>query len=431
MIKHETESILESSTPLFFHCGLIRSDQTGIIETDIGQYVSEDNLHETIRKAVSDLEAELPRMAILKLEAGKIKVLRKEVDTFEESSSFRKIVDCNLSSEDKRLLQRIIDVQGGSFKRFGYFRFDLSLAKQNIFNCENCGEIWKSAREQPLRCPVCRQPQPPQPTHPPLENITPSRFQLEEDCFSLCSPCNMGGNITFPVERKSDNHFKQEMCLCKTGTVERIQGCEHNLEKSLWTLLRSYDSEYLNMVRSPSENDKIISLLNSVEDSIIHILDSDGCGSKVWTHSTRPIGNWPYTPWISFGIGDSIQRNGRFKSLHGDIAISCMIMLDAHSQYAVLAIAPNVKGLIKNYGQRWTMEFRPFKEEMRVRIASIANEGFQLDDEANYWTLPHSSGDKIREALVVYRYFSMDDLLELKVQEPLKVLMRAYAELLN
>lgn len=430
MKKDEVESKLESLCPLLYHCGLIRFNQNGKIETELGSYLPEGDLNDAIERAISDLEVELPNVVILKVNAGKIKVMRKDRTAKDESVLFHPILECNLNSEDESLLQRIITAQGGRFKQFGYFRFDLSLAKQNLFNCDNCGEIWKSARSHPLRCPVCRHPQPPQPPQPQSEKFRPSKFQLREEGILYSLNKNDGMNLNIAKNRNMEI-TTMEIRLPRIESFDRIRREGRSLEESLFELLKSYDSEYLNMIRSPSENDKIIDLLKSAEDSLYHILSGDNPELIWWTDSTRPIGNWPYTPWLSFGIADTMERIDRYQSLRGDITINCMIMLDAHSKYAILVIVPNVKELIKNYGQRWSLEYRPIKEEMRTKISWIIGEGFHLDDEANYWTIPYSTGDKMRSALVAYRYFNMQDLWENKLQESLKVMMRAYRELLD
>jgi len=430
MKKQVVESILESSSSLLYHCGLIRSDRNGIIETDIGSYASEGDIHGAIQTATFDLEAELPKITMLKLEGGEIKVLRKDNDPNAESCSFRPVVGFNPSLEDEEVLRKIIDAQGGRFKKYGFFRFDTVLAKQDMFNCDNCGEIWKSSRQQPKRCPVCREPQPPRPPHRTTQTVTHSDYHSPPEFSKLCSVNMVQDTILSHVD-KDDNRFPQlKTYPSKKIPPMRLKDEPEVLEKTLWRLMRSYDSEYLNTIRSTQENEEMIQLLKSVEDSILCIMNSeDYCCMRAWTDSTRPIGNWPYTPWISFGLSEGFYEKDGFHSIHGHVNINCMIMIDTHSQTVVLGIVPNVKELIQSYGQRWTLELRPFKEEMRNKISWITEEGFSFDDEPNFWTLPYSSGDKMRIGLVTYRYFSIPELFEEKVQDAIRVVMKAYLKL--
>ena len=200
---------------------------------------------------------------------------------------------------------------------------------------------------------------------------------------------------------------------------------------SLASLLDNYDSEYLNMARSPEENDAIINILDGGERSLENLLETTFPGHRFWTDATRPIGNWPATPWIAFGVMDGSDRKDMFHGSKEDVKITCDVLFDTDSGIAALVIVPMVKELTKKHGQRWSIEFRPLKEEMRGRIAWLSNEGFRLDDKANLGTAPNSPGDKMRSSIITYKLFNRDELNEEEVNAAVRSLTKAYLELVD
>ena len=413
--KQELHRLLLQTSPLLTRAGLISLDEDlSAFTTLLGRYSIEDDPVEAITDASLQLEAELPRYYALRLDGENIIILQRSVDDNGDESLIDISTDA-LEEEDIDVLMSMVSAQGGMFKRYGTFRFDLNLYRQGLLNCSHCGEIWKSSKQIPLRCPRCRN-ELPESSSRGYRNVTEPKFDflsyknIQDTNFDRLNNDDLMLNEIRPLYNKLD--YKMEV---------RDENAD-SLNTILTLIAEEYDAEHLNLVRLPELNSGIIELLKETETSIRKVLHEAGF-REVWTDSVRPIGNWPHTAWISFGLRQEKSEDDTMPSL------SCMLLLDISSPRWALCILPNVKELKKAHGQEWLYRFNPVREMMRSRINTVENGLVSTEGEPDIDVVPNSPGARMLSASIAHTVIEPERDGASRVKRKILVIMEAYSEL--
>lgn len=410
--------LLLQISPLLTRAGLISwDDKIHGISTVLGTYPIDDDPMEAINHASLDLEAELPRHYALRLDGDDVVIMQRFVD----ENGHELLIEMHsneLEDDDVDVLMSIISAQGGMFKRYGTFRFDLNLHRQRLLNCAHCGEIWKSSKQSPLRCPRCRNDLPVKSSRR-YENVKPVEF----DTPSLRRERDHGFNQIHTIE-KMRNHPKDTKVRILDCSIDYPEMSIHTLSSALTLIAEEYDAEHLNLVRMPELNKGIIDLLKDVEASIRNILLMAG-HLFIWTESVRPIGNWPHTAWISFGLMTEELEHRKSPML------SCMLLLDISSTRWALCILPNVKELKSIYGQGWLYGFNLIRKELRDRIFSVINDPIQIEGQPDIYSMPNSPGARMLSASIAHLIIEPEKDGPETIEKIIVQMFEAYQELLG
>ncbi len=403
------------TSPLLTRAGLISLDeQSNAFTTVIGDYPVTDDPIQAINDASLELEAELPLHYALRVDGDDVVILKRHVS--DDGAETLKPIEINgLENGDIDVLKSIISAQGGMFKRYGTFRFDLNLHRQGLSNCSHCGEIWKSAKDSPLRCPRCRNELPPSSTKG-YRNVYGPDFDFLQ--------FNKLKNINLSQVKNSDPLLKDDILMSCNRIYNKVEARDENarsLQNALALIGEEYDAEHLNLVRLPELNSGIIELLKESESSIMGLLHEAGF-KDIWTESVRPIGNWPHTAWISFGIRQR-KTADELKPL-----LSCMLLLDISSPRWALCLLPNVKELKKIHGQEWLYVFNPIREGMRSRL-SMERGLLSIDGLPEIDVVPNSPGARMVSASIAHSVIDPEKDGPARMKRKIVKIMEAHREL--
>ena len=404
------------TSPLLTRAGLISLDEgSKAYVTVIGEYPIIDDPVQAINDASLELEAELPLHYALRLEGDGVVILKRDVGD-DGAESLRPVRTDDLENEDIDVLKSIISAQGGMFKRYGTFRFDLNLHRQGLLNCSHCGEIWKSAKHNPLRCPRCRNELPHMSTKG-YRNV----YEPEFDFLQF----NKMKNSSLNEPKSIRPLLRNDMILSYNKIDQKPESRDENarsLQTALTLISEEYDAEHLNLVRLPELNSGIIELLKESESSILGILHEAGF-NDVWTESVRPIGNWPHTAWISYGLRRERSADGL------EPLLSCMLLLDISSHRWALCLLPNVKELKKRHGPEWLYAFNPVREEMRSRMSMEDNGLFTIEGSPDIDAVPNSPGARMVSASIAHTVIEPERDGPVRMRSKIVRMMEAYREL--
>lgn len=403
------------TSPLLTRAGLISLDeQSNAFTTVIGDYPVTDDPIQAINDASLELEAELPLHYALRVDGDDVVILKRHVS--DDGAETLKPIEINgLENGDIDVLKSIISAQGGMFKRYGTFRFDLNLHRQGLSNCSHCGEIWKSAKDSPLRCPRCRNELPPSSTKG-YRNVYGPDFDFLQ--------FNKLKNINLSEVKNSDPLLKDDILMSCNRIYNKAEARDENarsLQNALALIGEEYDAEHLNLVRLPELNSGIIELLKESESSIMGLLHEAGF-KDIWTESVRPIGNWPHTAWISFGIRQR-KTADELKPL-----LSCMLLLDISSPRWALCLLPNVKELKKIHGQEWLYVFNPIREGMRSSL-SMERGLLSIDGLPEIDVVPNSPGARMVSASIAHSVIDPEKDGPARMKRKIVKIMEAHREL--
>ena len=403
------------TSPLLTRAGLISLDeQSNAFTTVIGDYPVTDDPIQAINDASLELEAELPLHYALRVDGDDVVILKRHVS--DDGAETLKPIEINgLENGDIDVLKSIISAQGGMFKRYGTFRFDLNLHRQGLSNCSHCGEIWKSAKDSPLRCPRCRNELPPSSTKG-YRNVYGPDFDFLQ--------FNKLKNINLSQVKNSDPLLKDDILMSCNRIYNKAETRDENarsLQNALALIGEEYDAEHLNLVRLPELNSGIIELLKESESSIMGLLHEAGF-KDIWTESVRPIGNWPHTAWISFGIRQR-KTADELKPL-----LSCMLLLDISSPRWALCLLPNVKELKKIHGQEWLYVFNPIREGMRSSL-SMERGLLSIDGLPEIDVVPNSPGARMVSASIAHSVIDPEKDGPARMKRKIVKIMEAHREL--
>lgn len=413
--NEELLELLRQTSPLLTRAGLISFDvDSKGFRTVLGVYPIGDDPVEAVNRASLELEAELPRYYALRMDGEDVEILQRHVA--EDGSESLKVVRSeDIEDDDISVLKSIISAQGGMFKRYGVFRFDLNLHRQGLLNCSHCGEIWKSMKHSPLRCPRCRNELPPviRNYHNVFETTNLSEF-LTDIRNSNFKALNKDDIL------RSDNIF---LSYNKIGDRPPFRD-EHarSLQNALTLIGEEYDAEHLNLVRMPEVNSGIIELLKESESSLVAMLREEGF-PDVRTESVRPIGNWPHTAWISISLVRNRSDDDPFPQL------SCMLMLDISSPRWALCLIPNVKEMMKKHGSEWLYVFNPMREEMRSRLTVAEKDMIVIEGIPEIDTVPNSPGARMVSASVAHAVIEPERDGPIRMKRKIVRMMEALREL--
>ncbi len=427
--RESTQSLLQELSPFLLHAGLIRSTDDGeSVITALGSYELGEDPADVIIQASHELEAELPRLYNLRVDGDDITILERAVG--DDGVEVLRPIGTDLDSDDIDLLNEVISAQGGSFKRYGNFRLDLRLADQRLFNCSHCGEVWKSSKESPKRCPRCRSEMP---RSDKRSKMAPPQKYFRDETMAV------NGTIFQDVEHQRlfhdivqnynsmdlMNHMDYKQDFLSYGHRETPYA--ERLLESLQSLSAEYDAETLNMVRSKELNADIIMMLKGAERNIQKILETQYPPNVIKVQSVRPIGNWPHTAWISFNMNPkSLPAEGIVSRYN----LACMLLKEVEGQRWALCIVPNVKDLIGSHGHEWRSVLSNLRSEVILELDDPRFKGFILGEEADLRAEPDSPGSRMLEAVLLHRVIDVLTEEPAHLKESILMAMEAYSKLI-